>query len=119
MKAKILLLAIAILGSGLVYSQNENTEATKSCEKKVLKKIQRKMNFLQTYKYLEVGEKAELIITCVINEKNTVEVVEIKGYDEDLKKAVTKILEERPVKCDNQVTGVPFKFKMKFQQLPA
>ena len=119
MKAKILLLAIAILGSGLVYSQNETKDATTSCEKKVLRKIQKKMTFLKTYKYLEVGEKAELIITCVINDKNTVEVVDIRGYDEDLKKAVIKILEDRPVKCNDQVTGVPFKFKMKFKQLPA
>ena len=119
MKAKILLLAIAILGSGLLFSQNETKEVTTTCEKKVLKKIQKKMNFLQTYKYLEVGEKAELIITCVINDKNTVEVVDIRGYDEDLKKAVIKILEDRPVKCDEQLTGVPFKFKMKFQQFPA
>jgi len=77
------------------------------------------MNFLPTYKYLEEGEKAELIITCIINDKNTVEVVDIRGYDEDLKKAVTKVLEERPVKCENQPTGKAFKFKMKFEQLPS
>ncbi|PLX01726.1 MAG: hypothetical protein C0595_13680 [Marinilabiliales bacterium] len=120
MKTKILLLAIAILGSGLIYSQpaNNDDNSTK-CEKKVMRKIQRKMSLIPVKDYLEEGEKTKLVVKCTINEDYIVEVAELGGKDEDLKKVVIETLKNHPVKCDDMTIGSSFTFVMKFVLMPA
>jgi len=119
MKAKILLLAIAIMGTSLVYAQTSNQETKTDCSKKVLKKIQRKMNLVNFNDYVAVGEKTQVIVTCEMNEKSIVEVVNIKGGDEQLNADIIRILQKYPVKCDSQASGEPFSFLLTFKMLPA
>jgi len=120
MKTKILLLAIAILGSGLLYSQPTNNDDNNTkCEKKVMKKIQRKMRLISVNDYLKEGEKTKLVVKCTINEDNVVEVAELGGKDEDLKQAVIETLQNHPVKCDDMKIGSTFTFVMKFVLIPA
>jgi uncharacterized secreted protein with C-terminal beta-propeller domain len=119
MKTKIILLALAIMSSSLVFSQTVQHESKTDCEQKVLKKIKSKMNYLHVKDYLVEGEKNSVIITCYVNEDKQVEVAKIDGYDEELNQAVIETLEKRPVKCENAESGEYFTFKLTFYHRPA
>jgi hypothetical protein len=120
MKTKILTLALAILTSSFAFANNPVKHATKTdCEKKVLTKIKRKMMQMNVKDYLVEGEKQGLIITCVINEDNAVQVLRIDGYDEEVKAAVTELLAENPVICKKAEQGQVFTFKMLLYHMPA
>ncbi len=118
MKTRILLLAIAILGTGLLYSQPNSDDNSTKCEKKVLRKIQRKMSLISMKDYLKEGEQTKLVVKCTVNEDNVVEVTELAGKDEDMKKAVIETLQNHPVKCDELNIGSTFTFVMKFVLMP-
>lgn len=117
MKTKILLLALAIMATSLVYAQTSNQETKTNCSKKVLKKIQRKMNSVNFDEFIEVGQKRQVIVTCELNTENIVEVVNIEGGDEQLNEAITKSLLRHPVKCDSPTSREPFTFLVTFKMI--
>jgi hypothetical protein len=119
MKAKILILALALFGTTVAFSQNVQHEKQTDCEKKVLKKIQRTMRLMQVKEILDEGEKSLVIVTCFINENNIVEVARIDGANEEIKTAVLETLESYPVKCKMGADGNYFTFKMRFEHWPA
>ncbi len=119
MKTRIFLLAMAILGSGLLFSQTNSDDISEKCEKKVLKKIERKMKSIQMNSYLEEGEKTHFIVRCIVNEDKIAEVTILSGKNEDLKKAVIDVFEKHPVKCDDMTSGTSFTFVMNFLLMPA
>ena len=49
MKTKLLLIAIAIMGSSLVFAQAPEESSNSECQKKVLKKIRNKDKNLKTH----------------------------------------------------------------------
>ena len=111
MKAKILLLAIAIMGTSIVFSQPATApEAKNDCEQKTLRKIKRKLNLIKVSDYLAEGQKAKLIVTCTVNDEKNVEVLHVEGYDEELKAEIMNTLKEHPVKCENTASGEEFSF---------
>ena len=119
MKAKILLLTIAIMISGLSFSQKSNEAVTANCEKKVLNKIKRKMQYIKMDKYLEEGQQASFIVTCRLNEDNVVEVVNIRGKNQEIKNEIISTLEKYPVECKTNTSDSHFIFSMKFDLRPA
>ena len=119
MKAKIVLLAIALMITGLTYSQNSAKEKTTNCDKHVLNKIQKNMKHLKLNKYLEADQKARYIVTCRIGEDNLVEVVQIHGLNEELKKAIITTLQDNPVESKSKVDDSLFTFLMRFEMRPS
>lgn len=121
MKTRILILAIAIMGSSLfAYSQQVVPHELKTdCDKKVLKKIKRNMNRVYVKDYLDEGEKSTIIVTCFLNEDQDVEIANITGANEELKSAIIETLKNNPVKCDNEDADGYFTFKMTFYHHPA
>lgn len=119
MKTKIILLALAIMSSSLVFSQTVQHESKTDCEQKVLKKIKSKMNYLNVKDYLVEGQKNTVIVTCYVNEDNQIEVAKINGYDKELNQAVIETLERHPVNCEKADSGEYFTFKMTFYHHPA
>lgn len=120
MKAKILVLALALMGSSLAFAQQPVVhEKETDCNKKVLKKIERTMRLLEVKEILNEGQKSALIVTCYINENNEVEVAKIDGSNETLKAAVVKTLEEHPVICKDGAEDNYFTFRMAFEYRPA
>lgn len=119
MKTKILLLAIAILGSGLLFSQTNGDDNSTKCDKKVLKKIERKMRSISMNDYLNEGEKTHFIVRCTVNEDKVVEATILSGKNDGLKQAVIDVLEKYPVNCDDMAVGSSFTFVMKFLLMPA
>jgi len=119
MKTKTLLLLVAIFTSGLVFSQSTLPVNETNCEKKVLKKIKRKINYIHLNDYLTEGENARMIVSCIINDDYEVEVAAIKGYDEELKKAIIETLKDHPVKCEDQTKGSSFTFALNLKIMPA
>ena len=84
MKAKMLLLALAVLGTTMVYSASPEKETKTDCEKKVLKQIKRKMSNVNFMDYVPSGQKARLLVTYVVNQNNIVEITGIEGAGEEL-----------------------------------
>ena len=119
MKTRILILALAILGSGIAFAQPVVHESKTDCEKKILRKIKRTMSHLHITEYLDEGQKSAVIITCFINENEEVEVAKIDGSNEELKAAILNTFEEHPVKCKDGADGNYFTFRMAFAHLPA
>ncbi len=118
MKAKILLIALAVMITGISYSQNNLNEDINKCEKKVIKQIKRKMQLIDMNDYMKVGDESLFVITCTVNKDNIVEVVKIQGINENLKKQVLQTLEEHPVECKSSEIDSPFSFTMRFILFP-
>ena len=119
MKAKILLLAIALMITGLTYSQDTVKEKTTNCDKHVLNKIHKNMKHLKLNKYLEADQKVRYIVTCRIGDDNLVEIVRIHGLNEELKKAIITTLKDNPVECKSKVDDSQFTFLMRFEMKPS
>ena len=119
MKTRILILALAILGSSLAFAQPVAHESKTDCEKKVLRKIKRTMNLLHVTEYLDEGQKSAVIITCFVNDNQEIEVAKIDGSNEELKVAIINTFEDHPVKCKNGADGNYFTFRMTFKHMPA
>ena len=118
MKAKILLLTLAVLISGVSFSNNINKDENTKCEKMVLKKIKRKMQTINLQKYMEEGEQTRFLITCKVNSNNVVEVIDVMGINEDLRNQIIETLEKYPVECDANTMDSPFRFTTKFMLIP-
>lgn len=118
MKAKILLLALAIMGSSLAFAQPVNHDNVTKCEKKILKKIKRKMTNLHVKEYILEGQRTSFVVTCFLNEDKVVEVARIDGTNEELKQAVIETFKKYPVTCDSEATGNYFTFKIAFEHQP-
>ncbi len=119
MKAKIILLVMALMISGLSFSQESKEVLTTNCEKKVLNKIKRKMHYIKMEKYLAEGQQANFIVTCKLNEDNIVEVVDIRGRNQEIKDEIISTLEKHPVECKSNLGNSYFIFSMKFDLRPA
>lgn len=119
MKAKMILLVLALVSTSLVFSQQVNHESKTDCEKKVLVKIKRNMNYLHVKDYLKEGARSSVVVTCFINEDHKVEIAKIDGSNEELKAAVIRTLEKHPVKCNQETDGNYFTFRMVFEHREA
>lgn len=117
MKTKMLLLALAIMGTSLVYTQSPDQISKKDCDKKVLKKIKRKMNHINFKDCVAADSKTSVIVTCFTNEKNVIEVASIEGGNEKFNTAILEGLEKHPVKTENQAIGEKFSFMMTFKHI--
>ena len=118
MKTKMLLLALVILGTNLVYSQNPDQTSKTECKKKVLKTIKRQMNLVNFRDYIPVGSETNVIITCFANDKNIIEVANIKGVYENLNGVIAERFENHPVKCEDQPIGSEFSLMLTFKHIP-
>lgn len=117
MKTKILLIALVILGTTFVHASTPEQETKTNCEKKVLKKIKRKMNMVKFKDYVSEGQESLVILTCTVNEDKVVEVNHIRGANEELNAAIIEKLTSNPVKCESQPSGVPFSFDITFKHI--
>jgi Icc-related predicted phosphoesterase len=120
MKARILIIAMALMGSSLLFAQQPVSHETKTdCEKKVLKKVERTMRLLNVKDILDEGQKSAVIVTCYINENNEVEVARIDGSNDELKEAVVETFEDHPVICKMGKDDNYFTFRIAFEHRPA
>ncbi len=117
MKAKILLLTIAIMISGISFSSNPKNDQEIKCAKKVIKKIKRNMNAIDLNDYMEEGTTSRFVITCNIN-NNVVELLDVRGINEDLKNEIIQTFDKYPVICDANSIESPFRFPVKFILMP-
>jgi len=120
MKTKVILLALAIMGSSLLaVSQQTVPEPTQTnCDKKVLNKIKRHMNSVNFSDYMNTGTSAKYLVTCYINENREVELKNIEGYNEDLKEAIMEEFSEETISCPSEIPGTTFSFYLTFKKFP-
>jgi len=121
MKAKAILLALAIMGSSLfAFSQQVVPEPIKTdCDKKVLKKIKRKMAVSDFMDYMEEGTKAKYRVICYVNENREVELKSIEGYNKALKESIIKAFNQQSIRYSSETPGTYFTFFLTFKKLPA
>ena len=120
MKTKALFLALAIMGSSIFAFSQPVVPTTKTdCDKKVLSKIKRKIGFSQFVNYMEVGSTAKFLVTCTVNEKNEVELVNIEGNNQNLKEEIISTFDKSSISCPNEMVGNTFTFWLKLKKMPA
>jgi hypothetical protein len=121
MKAKALILALAIMGSSmLTFSQQVVPLATKTdCDKKVLNKIKRKMINNGFIEHLEDGTSAKFLVTCYVNENYEVELAKVEGNNENVKEAVEEAFNKSTIACPSETPGEYFTFWLKFEKRPS
>ena len=117
MKTKMLMLVMVILGTSLAYTQTPDQTNDTECNKKVLKKIKRQMNLVKFRDYVAEGSRTNVIVQCVMNENNVVEVAGIEGMHADLNAAIIQRLENHPVKCEDVPAGSEFSFRLTFKHV--
>ena len=117
MKTKILLLALVIMGTSFAYSQNTDQLTKTKSEMKVLKTIKRRMNLVNFTEYIPVGSKTNVELTYFLNEQNVIEVANIEGVNDNLKASIIDVLENNPVKCEDQPTGKEFSVLLTFKHI--
>lgn len=121
MKAKAILLALAIIGSGIfAFSQQVVPDSIKiDCDKKVLKKIKRKMAVSKFTDYMEEGTTAKYLVICYVNENRKVELKSIKGNNEALKETIINTFNQQSISYPSETPGNYFTFFLIFKKLPA
>lgn len=117
MKTTMLIIALAILGTNISYSQNPDQISNTESKKKVLKTIKRQMNYVNFKDYISEGSKTNVIITCFINDKKIIEVANIKGDYENLNAEILERLKTHPIKLKDQSTGEEFSFMLTFKHI--
>lgn len=115
MKTKVFLIALAVLGTSLAYSQNVDQDSSVDCQKKVMKKIQRKMNMVNFDDYLKEDQKARVLVTCIVNDDKEIEVLKVKGQIEGLNNAIIDYMTKHPVKCSTEPSAESFDFYVTFK----
>jgi hypothetical protein len=118
MKTRILILALLVMIAGLAYTQQAPENKTTTMEKKVLNKIRRNMSASNFREYIAEGETETYLITCLVNDENMVEIVDIKGNNKAMKADIESTLEKHPVKVSPDRAGDLFKFKLTFEHRP-
>ena len=121
MKTKALFLTLAIMASSiLAFSQPVVPVTTKTdCDKKVLSKIKRKIGVSSFVNYMEEGTSAKFLVTCAVNDKNEVELVNIEGNNQMLKEIVISTFEKHTINCPNETPGNTFTFWLNLKKVPA
>ncbi len=119
MKGKILILVMAILGSSLVYANQTEDKTVTNCEKKVLKKIKRKMNAVNFMDYVKEGHKCRMNVSYFINQDKEVVILKIEGGQDDFKEAILETFEKHPVICDFEPSNRVYTFRLVFEHHPA
>ena len=117
MKAKMLLLALVVLGTTMVYSASPEKETKTDCEKKVLKQIKRKLENINFMDYVPSGQKARLLVTYVVNQNNIVEITGIEGAGEEFSAAITDRMKKQQLKCETLESGEEYSFILTFKHV--
>ena len=117
MKTKLFLIVIALFTGSLMFAQSTNSE-TSDCDKQVLKKIKKIMNYIDVKDYVEEGHRIYVVLTCTVDENKNVVPMNTEGVNEKLNDAVTENFEEYPITCNNHPTGKPFSVLLTFKHIP-
>lgn len=118
MKTKALFLALTIFGSSLLLTaQQVPPEPIKTdCDKKVLRKIKRKIAVSNALDHMSDNSLAIFRVVCYINEDNVVELTSIEGNNKVIKKTIMETFDQKEIKCPNETSGVYFKFILTFKK---
>lgn len=117
MKTILLTMLITVFGAAAVHSQSTDDAKSSDCDKKILKKIKRKMALVDFEEYVALDQQATFIVTCVVKEDKTISIINVRGRNEKLNEAIIEKLEEDPVKCDWVEPGIQFSFLLTFKHL--
>lgn len=106
------ILLTANLGMAITPEKHE-LEKEKSM---LLNKIRRSVSNIDFVKFIEVGRAEQIVLRCTINENNRVVVSKVIGFDDDLKQAIRKTMENRKIMASSNLKGeelaLQFLFKM-------
>ena len=113
----MVLLALAVLATTMVYSASPEKETKIDCEKKVLKQIKRKISNVNFMDYVPSGQKARLLVTWEVNQNNFVEITGVEGAGEEFSAAITEKMEKQQIKCENMESGEEYSFILTFKHV--
>lgn len=80
----------------------------------LLNKIRRLVSNVDFIDFIEVGSSEQIVVRCSINENNQVVVSKVIGFDEDLKKAIHKILDKKVIMASSDLVGEELALQFKF-----
>ncbi|WP_320019141.1 hypothetical protein [Labilibaculum manganireducens] len=111
--ALVCLLLAANLGMATTPDQ-QKIEKEKSI---LLDKIHKSVSQTNFADIIDLGESELIVLRCTINENNRVVVSKVIGFNEELKKAVRKTMEDAKIKAIPGLVGEELALKVKFKML--
>jgi hypothetical protein len=109
---------IAVIGATAVQAQTLQETKSTDGDKKVLRKIKRKMVMVDFKEHIALGRQAKTIVTCVVKDDKTIGVTDVQGRNQQLNQAIIDNLEKHPVRCEDQENGKEFSFVLTFKHVP-
>ena len=83
----------------------------------LLDKIHKSVSQTNFADVIDPGESELIVLRCTINENNKVVVSKVIGFNEELKKAVRKTMEDSRIKAIPGLVGEELALKVKFKML--
>lgn len=80
----------------------------------LLKKIRRSVSNVNFEDLIEIGKSEQIVLRCSINENNLVVISHLIGFDEDLKKAIRKMMEKKMIMASSDLVGEELAFRFTF-----
>lgn len=94
-----------------ITPEKQKTEKEKSI---LLNKIRRSVTKIDFVDFIEVGESEVIVLRCTVNENNRVVVSKVIGFDEELKQAVRKAMDNKMITTSSDLVGEELALQFKF-----
>jgi len=104
------ILLTANLGMAII-PEKQKIEKEKSM---LLNKIRRSVSKIDFVDFIEAGNSEVIVLRCTINENNRVVVSKVIGFDDELKQAVRKAMDNKMITASSDLVGEELALRFKF-----
>jgi hypothetical protein len=108
--ALVCLLLTANLGMAIT-PEKQKIEKEKSM---LLNKIRRSVTKIDFVDFIEVGKSEQIVLRCIVNENNRVVVSKVIGFDDELKQAIRKAMDNKIITTSSDLVGEELVLQFKF-----
>ncbi|MBN2597217.1 hypothetical protein [Labilibaculum sp.] len=110
-------LACLLLTANLGMATTPDKQKIEKEKSMLLNKIQKSVAQTDFADLIDLGESESIVLRCTINENNQVVVSKVIGFNEELKKAVRKTMEDARIKAVPGLVGEELALQVKFKML--
>lgn len=107
-------LACLLLTANLGMAITPERTKIKKEKSVLLNKIRRSVSNVDFEDFIEVGRTDQIILRCTVNENNRVMVSKVIGFDDELKKAIRKMMDRKVIMASSDLVGEELALRFTF-----